>query len=146
MSQTTTISYRVPYADTDQMGVVYYANYLVYFERLRNELLRQTGTPYRAWEEKGVMLPVVEACCRYRAPAHYDDLLTISGRISRSRGSRLRIEYEVRTGGAILADGYTVHACLKRSGRPTRIPAELTVESTDAGEAGAPGRKKDDRP
>jgi acyl-CoA thioester hydrolase len=57
------ISYRVPYADTDQMGVVYYANYLVYFERLRNELVRAGGRSYRQWEEDGITLPVIEAHC-----------------------------------------------------------------------------------
>ena len=73
----TTIPYRVPYADTDQMGIVYYANYFVYFERLRNELLRATGVPYRVWEERGLRLPVVEAHAAYIAPARYDDLLEI---------------------------------------------------------------------
>jgi acyl-CoA thioester hydrolase len=123
--QTTTITYRVPYADTDQMGFVYYANYLVYFERLRNELLREGGTAYKEWEARGILLPVIEAYCRYRAPAHYDDLLKISGRISMGKGTRIRIDYEARRDDILLAEGYTVHACLKRSGRPTRVPEEL---------------------
>lgn len=119
------ITYRVPYADTDQMGVVYYANYLVYFERLRNELLRQTGSSYRKWEEEGIILPVVEACCRYRAPARYDDILTVSGRASRFKETRIRIDYQVRRGEKLLAEGHTIHACLKKSGRPTRVPEGL---------------------
>ena len=123
----TRITYRVPYADTDQMGFVYYANYLVYFERLRNELLRKTGTNYREWEAKGILLPVVEAYCRYRASAHYDDLLTISGWLSLSKGSRLRIDYEVTRDELVLAEGYTVHACLKTSGRPVRLPEEFLI-------------------
>ncbi len=123
--QITTITYQVPYADTDQMGFVYYANYLIYFERLRNELLRMSGTSYREWEAKGMLLPVVEAYCRYRAPAHYDDLLTISGRLSMGKGTRIRIDYEVYLDNTILAEGYTVHACLNRSGRPIRVPEEL---------------------
>ncbi len=133
---STTISYRVPYADTDQMGIVYYANYLVYFERLRNELLRETGTPYKIWEEKGLLLPVIEAFCRYRAPAQYDDLLTVSGRITSGKGTRIRIDYEVCKGELVLTEGYTIHACLNRSGRPTRIPEEL---------AGTPGIDKRDQ-
>ncbi len=124
-----TITYRVPYADTDQMGFVYYANYLVYFERLRNELLRRSGTPYKEWEARGILLPVIEAYCRYRAPAHYDDLLKISGRISMGKGTRIRIDYQVKRDDSVLADGYTVHACLKRSGRPTRVPEELRMQN-----------------
>jgi len=120
-----TISYRVPYADTDQMGVVYYANYLIYFERFRNELLRRTGVSYREWEEKGIALPVIEACCRYRAPARYDDVLTVGGGISPVKGTRIRIDYRVLRGETLLAEGYTVHACLNRAGRPVRIPAGL---------------------
>ena len=125
--QTTTITYRVPYADTDQMGFVYYANYLVYFERLRNELLREGGTAYKEWEARGILLPVIEAYCRYRAPAHYDDILTISGHLSLAKGTRIRIDYEVDRDKVILAEGYTVHACLKSSGRPTRVPEELRM-------------------
>ncbi len=119
------ISYRVPYADTDRMGVVYYANYLVYFERLRNELLRQTGTPYREWEERGIILPVVEACCRYRVPAGYDDILSISGTASLASATRIRIDYRICREGELLAEGHTVHACLNKSGRPTRVPKGL---------------------
>jgi acyl-CoA thioester hydrolase len=122
--ETTSITYRVPYADTDRMGIVYYANYLVYFERLRNELLRRTGTSYRQWEESGIMLPVVEAVCRYRAPAHYDDILTVSGGASPVKATRIRIDYRVRRGEELLAEGYTIHACLK-DGRPARVPKGL---------------------
>ena len=111
-NKPTTVAYRVPYADTD---------------RLRNELLRERGTAYKEWEARGILLPVIEAYCRYRAPAHYDDLLNISGRISMGKGTRIRIDYEVHRDDTILADGYTVHACLKRSGRPTRIPEELKI-------------------
>jgi len=121
----TTITYRVPYADTDQMGFVYYANYLVYFERLRSELLRRSGTSYKEWEEEGLLLPVIEAYSRYRAPAHYDDILKISGWLSMAKGTRLRIDYEVWRDDTLLSDGYTVHACLKKSGRPTRVPEKL---------------------
>ena len=128
-NQITTITYRVPYADTDQMGFVYYANYLVYFERLRNELLREGGTAYKEWEARGILLPVIEAYCQYRAPAHYDDLLVISGWMSMAKGTRIRIDYQVQRDDSVLTDGYTVHACLKRSGRPTRLPEELRMQN-----------------
>jgi len=128
--EPTSITYRVPYADTDRMGVVYYANYLVYFERLRNELLRRTGTSYRQWEESGIMLPVVEAACRYRGPAHYDDILTVSGEASPVKATRIRIDYRVRRGEELLAEGHTIHACLK-DGRPARVPEGLLEKKTE---------------
>lgn len=128
----TTIQYRVPYADTDQMGVVYYANYLVYFERARNELLRACGMTYRGMEEAGAMLPVREAHVDYRAPAGYDDVLDLVAWVSLAKGARLRIDCRVERNGEILATGHTVHACVSReTRRPIRLPAPLTerVES-----------------
>ena len=130
-AETATITYRVPYADTDRMGVVYYANYLVYFERLRNELLRRTGTSYREWEERGIMLPVVEAFCRYRAPAGYDDILTVSGEVSPVKATRIRIDYRVFREENLLAEGYTIHACLDKNGRPSRIPEGLLGKKSE---------------
>lgn len=119
----TVMPYRVPYADTDQMGVVYYANYLVYFERFRNELLRDAGYTYRRLEEDGIAMPVIEAVCRYKASAKYDDLLEITGRFAEAKGVKVKIECEVRREGKILVEGYTVHACMDlKSGRPTRPP------------------------
>lgn len=124
----TTIEYRVPYADTDQMGIVYYANYLVYFERLRNELLREAGLPYIEIEKKGIMLPVIEAVCKYKNPARYDDLLEISGRVSEIKGARLTINCEVRKNGELLVEGHTVHACVSiATRRPIRPPEELSA-------------------
>ena len=73
------IQYRVPYADTDQMGVVYYANYLVMFERVRNEILRDCGFSYDQIEKSGIGLPVIQAHVDYYKPSHYDDLLNITG-------------------------------------------------------------------
>lgn len=123
----STILYRVPYADTDQMGVVYYANYLVYFERLRNRLLRDLGIPYRELEKMGYALPVIEAHVTYRQGARYDDELEIAGRAIPGRGARLRVDCEVRRGGTVLVRGYTIHACVSlETGRPVRIPHALT--------------------
>jgi acyl-CoA thioester hydrolase len=87
----TSIDYRVPYADTDKMGVVYYANYLVYFERLRSELLREAGLPYGELEKTGLALPVIEAVCHYKSPARYDELVQISGVVEEVKGAKLKI-------------------------------------------------------
>jgi len=123
----TFVEYRVPYADTDQMGVVYYANYLIYFERLRTELLREAGLPYARMEKEGIMLPVTEAVCHYRKPAEYDDLIEISGWVDDVRGARVKIFCEVRRNGELLVSGHTVHACVDASsGRPVRAPGILT--------------------
>ena len=122
----TKIEYRVPYADTDQMKVVYYANYLVYFERLRNELLRGTGYTYLLMEEKGFALPVIEAVCHYKSSARYDDLLTICGWVSSIKGVRITIECEVRRGEELLASGHTTHACIDiKTGKLCKIPKEF---------------------
>ncbi len=121
-----TIPYRVPYADTDQMHVVYYANYLAYFERARNELLRTLGYTYRSLEADGLGLPVAEAHVRYMVPATYDDLLEITAWCEGFKGVRATIRCEVRRSGRLLAEGYTVHALVDlRTLRPVRPTAEL---------------------
>ena len=105
------IEYRVPYADTDKMGVVYYGNYLTLFERARNELMRSIGYTYRECEEEGWMLPVVHAEVDYRAPACYDDLLEVTAYVKEQRGIRIEIACEVRRKGesAVLVSGFTRH-------------------------------------
>jgi len=122
----TQIEYRVPYADTDQMGVVYYANFFVYFERTRNEVLRAIGLPYTEIEASGSIFPVIEATCNYASPAKYDDLLTLVGWFEPESKTRLRALCEVRCGDKLLASGYTVHACLdSETMRPKRLPEVL---------------------
>ncbi len=122
----TAIPYRVPYADTDQMHVVYYANYLTYFERARNELLRACGYTYRALEASGLGLPVAEAHVVYLSPATYDDALELVAWCEGFKGARLTIRCEVRRDGQLLAEGYTVHALVDlRTLRPTRPSPEL---------------------
>jgi acyl-CoA thioester hydrolase len=116
---------RVPYAHVDSMGVVYYANYYLYFEMARSEMLREIGRPYPEMERAGVMLPVLESHCRYRRPAHYDELLEIRSRCSRRKNIRLRIDYRVLRGNETIADGYTEHVCLSSGGRVLRIAPEL---------------------
>jgi acyl-CoA thioester hydrolase len=111
-----TAEIRVRYAETDQMNVVYYANYLVWFEIGRVELLRSLGLAYSQMEiEHKLVLPVVEATCRYRAPARYDDEILIETRPAMLRGSVLKFAYRVlrkNAAGAdpqLLAEGETVH-------------------------------------
>ena len=118
----TKIPYRVPYADTDKMGIVYYANYFVYFERIRNEMIRRGEFSYKELEEKGYYLPVVEAHSEYLLPARYDDLLDIYGWFVSQKGSRIRIDYEIKRENTLLVEGYTVHAVVDGSGRPRRVP------------------------
>jgi acyl-CoA thioester hydrolase len=128
---------RVIYGDTDQMGMVYYGNYLRYFEIARNEFLRRIGAPYRAFEEShGLMLPVVEANVRYRRPARYDDELAILAAVPAVTGAKARFVYEIRRlpDGEELASGHTVHACVDGRGRVTRLPAALRERLS----AGAP--------
>jgi acyl-CoA thioester hydrolase len=120
---------RVIYGDTDQMGLVYYANYLRYFEIGRNEYLRDAGANYRAFEEShGLMLPVVRAHVEYRRPARYDDELLISAAVEGEGPASARFWYALHRAadGAELASGYTVHACVVRaSGKVVRIPSEM---------------------
>jgi acyl-CoA thioester hydrolase len=116
---------RVRYAETDQMGVVYYANYFIWFEVGRTDLLRSAGWSYRGMEEEGFSLPVIEAQCGYHQSAKYDDELEIRTRGTLISPVRVRFNYEVvrRSDTAILAAGHTVHAALDRAGRPCRLPA-----------------------
>ncbi len=118
---------RVRYAETDKMGVAYYANYFVWFEVGRCELLRALGGTYRDLEKDGIMLPVVEAHCEFRAPALYDDNLEVSTRGLLLSRVRVEFQYEVRRRGddALLAVGRTQHAATDPAGRPTRLPTEI---------------------
>jgi acyl-CoA thioester hydrolase len=108
------------------MGVVYYANYLVWFEVGRTEWLRETGWSYREMEHDGVSLPVIEAHCEYRQPARYDDELEVRTRATRLTPVRVRFDYDVVRGDETVAAGYTVHAALDRAGRPCRLPARVS--------------------
>jgi acyl-CoA thioester hydrolase len=126
----TRSTYRVIYGDTDQMGVVYYANYLALFERGRCEYMRERNFKYAAFEAEGFILPVVEATCKYRQSARFDDLLVIetamtaTTRITFTFGYRIfrRDDDGLET---LLAEGVTQHACLTKEGRPVRLPPAL---------------------
>ena len=113
---------RVTYHDTDQMGVVYYANYLVWFEIGRTELLRQTGSSYRAFEQRGFILPVIRCVCDYKRPARYDDLIRISTCISSLSRASISFQYRIfhHESNELLAEGETRHALTDRKGRLIR--------------------------
>jgi acyl-CoA thioester hydrolase len=115
---------RVIYGDTDQMGVVYYANYFRYFELSRSDFFRTLGGSYVELEREGFGLPVVEANARYQAPARYDDVIVIEVRLAQLRRASLRFEYVVRrqASGEVLVTGHTVHACVGPGGKPTGLP------------------------
>ncbi len=109
---TGEVRLRVRYAETDQMGVVYYSNFLVWFEIGRVELLRQLGFDYKTMEiEEDCFIPVVEANCRYKAPARYDDEIVIDTRVTGVRGAVLKFRYRVVrvSDQQLLAEGETIH-------------------------------------
>jgi acyl-CoA thioester hydrolase len=125
VSATPSISrVRVRYAETDTMGVVYYANYFVWFEVGRTGLLRESGWSYREMEIEGFGLPVIEAHCTYREPAKYDDEIEVRTTGEMLSPVRVKFSYEVvrASDAATLATGTTVHATLDRNGRPCRLP------------------------
>lgn len=111
----------VRYAETDQMGVVYYANYLVWFEVGRNAFFHALGNSYRNLEAAGLILPVVEASCRYHRPARYDDIVTVSTTLRLLSVARIAFDYTVQREEMLLAEGSTVHAFLGKEGRPVNL-------------------------
>jgi acyl-CoA thioester hydrolase len=119
--------YRVIYGDTDQMGVVYYANYLRWFEMGRTELLRQLGAPYSSIEERGLFFPVIEVSSRYVKSARFDDEIAVETYIQEIERATIVFGYRIlrKNDGALLAEGTTRHACLDRQGKAVRIPREI---------------------
>ena len=116
--------YRVIYADTDNMGVAYYANYLRWFEIGRTELLRAWQLPYREIESRGLLLPVAEAHCKYAAPARYDHVLIIEASLDPAYKGGLKIDYRILSQDekTLHATGYTRHAFVNTEGRVIRPP------------------------
>ena len=109
------------------MGVVYYANYLVWFEVARADLLRSLGWTYREMELAGISLPVIEAHCQYLRPARYDDEIDVKTEGRMLSPVRMEFDYQVvrSQDGTIAAEGKTVHAALDASGKPCRLPARV---------------------
>ena len=116
---------RVRYEETDNMGVVYYANYLVWFEVARTEHLRSLGVSYREIEEKGGYLMVASASCKYLAPARYDDIVRVQSWIPEVNNSSLKFEYKLFIGDKLIATGESVHVFTDKSAKPRRVPQEL---------------------
>ena len=131
MSITSEI--RVRYAETDQMNVVYYANYLIWFEIGRTDLLRSAGLTYERLErDHGCILPVADARCRYRAPARYDDRILIESNVGLLRGSVIKFSYRIFRAHEdaeheLLAEGETVHVVCDRQMNRVPLPAEYAA-------------------
>jgi acyl-CoA thioester hydrolase len=119
------ITIRVRYAETDRMGLVHHANYLVYFEQGRTELLRAHGLAYKDFEDQGYLLVLTRAEVRYRSAAHYDDLLTLRTAVVRTTGVRIDHRYELLREGSLIAEGSTTLACVDRNGRVQALPSIL---------------------
>jgi acyl-CoA thioester hydrolase len=122
---TGEIDVRVRYAETDRMGLLHHANYLVYFEQARTELLRSFGLTYKDLEDQGYLLVLTKIEVRYRRPAFYDDILTIRTHVERTTAVRIDHRYEVVRNGEALAEGTTTLACVDREGRPQPLPDVL---------------------
>lgn len=118
-------SIRVRYAETDRMGLLHHANYLVYFEQARTDLLRAMGLSYRDLEDQGFLLVITKAEVHYRRPAQYDDLLTIHTTVARTTSVRIDHTYKVMRDGVLVAEGSTTLACIDREGRPQGLPPAL---------------------
>jgi acyl-CoA thioester hydrolase len=119
---------RITYSETDRMGVIYYANYLVFFERGRTEFLRSLGLRYRDLEEKQqIFLPAMDSYVQYLHPGRYDDLIRVRTFISEMGGAHLSFRYEITLvdTGLLIAKGTTQHAVVNRQWKPTRIPPSL---------------------
>jgi acyl-CoA thioester hydrolase len=112
----------VIFGDTDQMGVVYYANYLRFFEGARAAYWRSLGRNYKDLEAAQVALPVVEAHCTYKRPALYEDVLAIDIDVGELRMASIKFVYVVRRGGDVIAEGWTRHAVIGPNGKPRAMP------------------------
>jgi acyl-CoA thioester hydrolase len=133
---------RVRYAETDQMGVVYHANYLVWFEVGRVELMRALGVEYKRMElEDDCQIVVADAHCRYHHPARYDEVLRVRTRIAESKNRVIRFAYELfrDADGQLLASGETTHIICGKNGKPKRLPGKYR-KIFDAIEAQVPDR------
>ncbi len=117
---------KVYYKDVDQMGIVYYSRYFEFFEEARTELLNSIGLDVTTIEENGIYLPVITSQCDYKKGAEFEQEIVVNTSISDLPKSRLTIDYEVVDSvGTILVTGYTIHAFMKKNGRPTKVPETI---------------------
>lgn len=121
LGSATTV--RVRYQETDQMGVVYHANYFVWFEVGRTSLIRERGLSYRELEAKGIILPVIEANCQYKSPARYEDLVRIETEIAELSPAKIRFDYRVtrESDDELLALGFTTHMWVNDKMKPLNL-------------------------
>ena len=122
------IQVRVRYAETDRMGLLHHANYLVYFEQARTELLRDRGRTYKDLEDAGFYLVVAKLEVKYKSPAHYDDVLTIRTTVTRASPVRLEHKYEVFRDRTLVAEGLSTLACVDAAGKLHPMPEWITGE------------------
>ncbi|MGH7169336.1 MAG: acyl-CoA thioesterase [Gemmataceae bacterium] len=116
------VTIRVRYAETDRMGLLHHANYLIYFEQGRTELLRCCGVSYKDLEDRGFLLVLTKFEVKYRWPARYDDVLTLKTMVTRTTSVRIDHRYELYCEGRLLAEGASTLACVDRNGRPQALP------------------------
>jgi acyl-CoA thioester hydrolase len=132
MASSGEIAIRVRYAETDRMGLLHHANYLVYFEQGRTELLREFGYSYRDLEDQGFLLVLTKLDVHYRRPARYDDVLRLRTTVMRTTMVRIDHKYEVFRETELLADGNSTLACVDRQGRPQALPEFLQRARAEA--------------
>jgi acyl-CoA thioester hydrolase len=125
MSDSYELPIRVRYAETDRMGLLHHANYFVYFEMGRTELLRQRGLSYREVEDAGHYLVIVEIGCKFRRPAYYDDLLVLKTSVAKVSHVKIVHSYQLFRDGTLLAEGHSTLACVDRDGKPQPLPGML---------------------
>lgn len=121
------ITIRVRYAETDRMGLLHHANYLIYFEQARTELLRGLGITYKELEDRGFYLVVAKLDVKFRKPVHYDDLLTIRTTETKASPVRLEHQYEVFRNGELCCIGTTTLGCVDAQGRIQAMPDWLSA-------------------
>ena len=124
---TGEITIRVRYAETDRMGLLHHANYLVYFEQGRTELLRSIGLSYKEMEDQGFLLVLTRVQVRYRRAARYDELLTLKTTVTRTTAVKIEHRYELSRAGELLAEGETTLGCIDRDGKPQLLPEMLKI-------------------
>ena len=122
---TGEITIRVRYSETDRMGLLHHANYLVYFEQGRTELLRSQGATYRDLEDEGYLLVLTRVQVRYKSPAYYDDLLTLRTTAVRTTLVKIEHRYELRREKVLIAEGETTLGCINRAGKVQPLPEFL---------------------
>ncbi len=122
----------VRYAETDKMGVVYYANYLVWFEVARTAFLKAIGIDYKKVEQKGIAFAVIDARCQYLLPSFFDDEINIQTKITKLKRLKIEFEYKLYRNDALVATGSTVLGCVNMEGKPRAMPANVYKKLKDA--------------